>query len=169
MVQSEKGGESVKRGSMVLVIGIILLLSSLALLLFLSSTTEMNMKMITLEKNATNEINYTLQKGNYTLVIQSSEKIHYQLFNSSGIIEEGNVSAQTTIFLSSLQGDYTLKIRNIGNSTADVIIFFENDTKISSLSMIVLSSGGMCLAGIIVIIVGVIFIYKERRRNENVY
>jgi hypothetical protein len=159
----------VKKSLLVLIVGVILLLSSIAILLFFSSTAETNVKMITLERNEDYTINYTLEKGNYTLVIQSSGKIHYQLINSSGIIDENDVSNQSVVFLPYLEGQYTLRITNIGNTSTDVVIFLESEEKISSLGIMVLGSGGLCLSGIIVIIIGAILIYKERRSGENVY
>jgi len=159
----------VKKSLLVLIVGVILLLSSIAILLFFSSTAETDVKMITLERNEDYTINYTLEKGNYTLVIQSSGKIHYQLINSSGIIDENDVSNQSVVFLPYLEGQYTLRITNIGNTSTDVVIFLESEEKISSLGIMVLGSGGLCLSGIIVIIIGAILIYKERRSGENVY
>lgn len=158
-----------KKSLLVLIVGVILLLSSIAILLFFSSTAETDVKMITLERNEDYTINYTLEKGNYTLVIQSSGKIHYQLINSSGIIDENDVSNQSVVFLPYLEGQYTLRITNIGNTSTDVVIFLESEEKISSLGIMVLGSGGLCLSGIIVIIIGAILIYKERRSGENVY
>ncbi len=154
----------------ILLIGVILLIAAIALIAFSTTSGKIETKMLTLEPNEEREIYYDLEKGNYTLVIQTSEMIEYRLSNSSGIIKEGNTSSQITLFISDLEGNYTLNIKNVGNSTADVIVVFESESKLMSTGFMVLGSGGVCITGIIVIIVGAFLIYKEKKEEKrNVY
>jgi len=155
-----------RKSVLTLIVGIVLLIASMGIMALSTSGGTMEPKMLSLEPNEEKEIRYTLEEGNYTLLIQTSEMVHYELSNSSKILEEGNFSSQLTLFLQNLHGDYILKIKNMGNSTANIVIVFESESKMVWIGWMILGSGSMCLIGIIIIIVGIFLIYKEKKKEE---
>ena len=156
-----------KKGVIVLVVGAVLIVAAVGIFAISTGNTGNIVKKINVEPHQTKNLYYNLSKGNYTLVIYSKNKLSYKLVNSSGIvINEENVT-QVSKILSNLNGNYTLEIENLSNNTADVAVMFESQTSLSSLGTQVLSSGGICLTGIIVVIVGIILLLIERKRRTN--
>ncbi len=154
-----------KKGMIVLLVGAVLIVAAVGIFAISAGNTGNIAKKISVEPHQTKDLYYNLNKGNYTLVIYSKNELSYRLLNSSGIIiHEENVT-QVSKILSNLNGNYTLEIENPSNDTAEVVVVFESQTSLSSLGTQVLSSGGICLTGIIVVIVGVILLLRERKRR----
>ncbi|OYT58549.1 hypothetical protein B6U71_04425 [Euryarchaeota archaeon ex4484_178] len=155
-----------KKGVVVLLVGIILLVSAIGIFAYSGSYIGENVKNITLNGNETKSIEYDLKAGNYAFVLSSSGKISYIFENSTGVVKEEKNITQATVLLDNLEGKYTLKITNMENETVTVSVVLKEQTSLTNLGMWVLASGGICLVGIIVIIVGIVLLVKERKKGE---
>ncbi len=147
----------------ILIVGVFLVLAAIAL--YSVVIAGMNVKTVNIASGQNFEKSYELKKGNYTLIIQTSKQVHYKLINSSGVVGEDNVSDQITREFANLNGNYTLKITNLSNSTARVTITFQSEKDINSMGEKLLAGGGVCLLGIILIIAGTVIALRERRRR----
>lgn len=147
----------------ILIVGVFLVLAAIAL--YSVVIAGMNVKTVNIASGQSFEKSYELKKGNYTLIIQTSKQVHYKLINSSGVVGEDNVSDQITREFANLNGNYTLKITNLSNSTARVTITFQSEKDINSMGEKLLAGGGVCLLGIILIIAGTVIALRERRRR----
>ena len=52
------------------------------------------------------------------------------------------------------------------NETVTVSVVLKEQTSLTNLGMWVLASGGICLVGIIVIIVGIVLLLREKKKGE---
>ena len=90
-----------KKGVVVLLVGIILLVSAIGIFAYSGSYIGENVKNITLKENETKSIEYDLKAGNYAFVLSSSGKISYIFENSTGVVkEEKNITQATTGIIS---------------------------------------------------------------------
>ena len=154
------------KGIVVLIVGVLLIVAAVGIFAMSAGNIGNNVKKISVEPHQKKDFYYNLNRGNYTLVIQSSTKVNYKLMNSSGVVaQEENVTEASKV-LSNLNGNYTLEIENPSNKTAQVTVIFESQNSLLSLGNQLLASGGVCLIGIIVAIVGIILALRERKRGR---
>ncbi len=154
-----------KVGVVVLLVGFIIVMAAVGILAFSMKGVGNIEKKVSVEPNQTRVLKYNIHGENYTLVIRSNIKINYTLSNSSGnILEENNVTEDTHV-LGNLKGNFTLKIENPENSTAQVVVVFESQEKLLSLGKTLLESSGVCITGIIVIVAGIIVLLRERKKR----
>ncbi len=156
-----------KKGIVVLLVGVVLIVAAVGIFAISAGNMGNIAKKISVEPHQTKDLYYNLNKGNYTLVMHSSSKVSYRLMNSSGMVIHGENVTQVSELLSNLNGNYTLEIENPSNDTAEVAVVFESQNSLLSFGTQILASGGVCLIGIIVVIVGVILALRERKRRIN--
>ncbi len=154
------------KGIAILVAGLVLIGIAVGIFALATRNVEYMNKVIYIGPNSTKNIDYNLEKDTYILAIHSDIPVDYSLSNSSGVvIHEENIT-QSNKTLNELQGKYTLKIINPNNSTAEVNLIFKNQESLLSLSTYILGSAGICLTGIIVVIVGIILALKGRKKED---
>ncbi len=155
-----------KKGTGLVVVGAILIIAAIGI--YAISATNVGLKAMEIQAGSYKEINYNLSSGNYTFILKTSGPVHYSLYNSSSIILSGNTSENAVKNLKLVQDHYTLKIENLSNKTVALAIGIKSQESLMSLGLQVLGSGGVCLTGIIILAVGVWFVLRERRKNEDV-
>ncbi len=157
-----------KKGMAILLIGVIIIAVAIGVFIYSLENAGKMMKEINVEAHSTKNLTYQLQRGDYVLVIESSKNINYRLLNSTGVVVDGKNVTKVNKNLNGLKGNYTLEIDNLNDETVDVKVIFNSQNSLLSVGSYVLSSGGICLVGIILLIAGGILAWKERRK-ENGY
>ena len=157
-----------KKGMAILLIGIVIIAIAIGVFIYSLENAGKMVKEINVEAHSTKNLTYQLQKGDYVLVIESSKNINYRLLNSTGVVADGKNVTKVNKNLSGLNGNYTLEIDNLNNETVDVKVIFNSQNSLLSVGSYVLSSGGICLIGVILLIAGGVLAWKERRK-ENEY
>jgi|GEM_PF-2095144 len=161
-----------KKGIIILVVGVILVVAAIGIYIALSAGATKEMKELHLSAGETKELSFQLKSGDYYLVITTDGKVNYTLLDEKGgTIKSGTVEKQFSGEMGHLSGNYTLRVENLGDKEVKVSVLMKSTESLLSLGTAVLASGGVCLVGIIVIIVGVILALKERKKEdeEHVY
>ncbi len=147
------------KGLIILIVGIILVIAAVVGIGYLMGQMVKNVKTYSVESHTYYNVTYSLEKSrDYIFVISSNKVIHYEITAPNGtVMAEGNVSDHNNIWLNNtVNGKYTIHLRNDNNDTVKVTIVQMYKKSIQNLAMGVLWLGGVCLIGIILIIVGII-------------
>lgn len=153
-----------KKGSGLLIVGAILIIAAIGV--YAITATNIGLEVKQIGPHEEKIINYNLTEGNYTLIIKTSGAIHYSLYNSTSVLAQGNTSNDVAKNLEIYTGTYNLKIENLSNKTVAIAFGLKSQESLMSLGLQVLGSGGICLTGIIILIVGVWLILREKRKGE---
>ena len=155
-----------KKGMVILLVGVILIAVAIGVFIYSLENAGKMVKEITVKPHSTKNITYQFDGENYVLVIESSKEINYRLINSTGVVVDGKNVTKVTKNLNDLNGNYTLEIYNLNNETVNVKIIFNSQNSLVSVGSYVLASGGICLTGVILLFVGIVLAWKERRREN---
>ena len=155
-----------KKGSALLLVGVVIIAVALGVFIFSMGNAVKMVKNVEVSPNTTKNITYNLPEDNYVLVIDSSKKVNYRLLNSTGEVVSGENVTKVTKNLNNLKGNYTLQIENPNDERADVKIILKSQSSLVTLGGYILASGLICLTGIILLIVGGVLAWKERRKKD---
>ncbi len=156
-----------KKGLVMVLVGVILVIAAIGMYTAFSMNAAKELKSIHLGANETVEKSYQLKSGDYYLVLVTEGKIHYSFVaENNTVVKEGNVDQQSSVELGHLEGNYTLRIKNLEDHEIKVTMLLKSSESLISMGTGVLASGGVCLVGIIVLIVGIIFALKGRKEES---
>ncbi len=153
-----------RKGMGLVIVGVILIIVAIGI--YALTAANIGLRSMQIEPHGEKIMNYNLTSGSYTLIIKTSGAIHYSLYNSTGIIVQGNTTSDVVKNLKLFGGIYTLKIKNLSNKTVAVTLGLKSQESLVSLGLQVLGSGGVCLTGIIIMVVGIWLILREKRKGE---
>jgi len=157
-----------KKEMILLIVGVILIISGIASIFYFSRGIIGDVETVTLGVNETKEEEYSLEEGQYSLIINPEGPVHFSFKASNGsVMEEGNASTQTVVDLGELpRGNYTLEVKNRDVGETDVVVILQEKESLMSMGVWALVGSGVCFVGIIMLIIGVILMLKSRKRSE---
>jgi len=164
--------KNMRKGIIILLVGVILVVAAMGIYIAFSAGATKEMKELHLSAGETKELSFQLKSGDYYLVISSDGKVNYTLLDEKGeIVKSGTVEKQFSGKMGHLSGNYTLRVENLEDKEVNVNAIMKSEESLLSLGTAVLASVGVFVAGIIVIIAGVILTLKERKKEdeEHVY
>ncbi len=155
-----------KKGLILLVVGVILVIAALGTYVVFSHGAVSGLRELHMGANETKELNFNLKEGNYLLVMVSEGKVNYTFLDENGtVMKSGEVEKQLSQDLGHLKGNYTLRITNLESQSVKVTVLLKSSESLISMGTGVLASGGVCLVGIILIIVGIVLALKHRKQE----
>ena len=147
----------------VLIIGIVLIVASIAI--YAISVSTIKLQSAEIPDNSQKNITYNLKAGNYTLILNTAREIHYTLSNETQVIAQGNVSSHLAKRIGYLNGTYVLNIKNLNPHITVIAYSLKSENSLTSLGIQVLSSGGVCLIGVILAGVGIWLLIQRSKEN----
>ncbi len=147
----------------VLIVGIVLIVASIAI--YAVSVSTIKLQSVEIPGNSQKNITYELKAGNYTLMLNTAREIHYTLSNETQVIAEGNVSSHLAKRIGYLNGTYVLSIKNLDSNATVVAYSLKSENSLTSIGIQVLSSGGVCLVGVILAGVGAWLLMQRGKEN----
>ncbi len=146
------------KGLIVLIVGVILLIAAIVGIGYMLGQVVKDVKTYSVNPYSYNNVTYNLEKGkDYIFSISSNKTVHYAITSPNGtIISQGNTSSHTIWLNNTVAGKYVIHLKNNYNDTVKVTIVKMTKQSLEDLATGVLWLGGVCILGIILIIVGII-------------
>ncbi len=155
-----------KKGLVLLVVGLILVIAAIGIYVVYSHGAVSGTRELHIGANETKELSFNLKDGDYFLVMVSEGKVNYTFLDENDtVMKSGEVEKQLSQDLGHLKGNYTLRITNLESQSVKVTVLLKSSESLISMGTGVLASGGVCLVGIILIIVGIVLALKHRKQE----
>ncbi len=157
------------KGVIIFVIGILLIIATSIAFMYYVEEMAKKTNTVTVKGEGYKNLTYNLSNHTgYMIVISTKDNISYQILDPHGaVIKNGTVRSENNIYINTtVQGKYILKFRNNGNTEGNVNILIVKTNDLNTFATKELALMGMCVVGVIVVIIGVVMSFHNRRRNR---
>ncbi len=157
-----------KRATLVLLIGIVMIILASAVLGASYLTGSQKTKSLNIPAGGTERYGFALSEDGGILVLSSRSPFSYRLIDSTGkILFSGENERNVELHLNS--GNYTVELKNSGRESISMSLTLLSGQENERMLLLTYISGSICTVGMVVFVAGLALVLWNRKREEKIY